>query len=89
MFINKKIFQRGAEIPVTEELGDRDKFMFNLIAMFREEELALADKFAQQLSKENPYRYGVCVSRNTENDLCPYFVYWVFDLTPLKEFVKK
>ena len=89
MFINKKIFQRGREIPVTEELEDRDKFMFNLIAMFRDEELAIAEKFAQQLSKENPYRYGVCVSRNTENDLCPYFVYWVFDLTPLKEFAKK
>lgn len=88
MFINKKIFQRGAEIPVTEELENREKYMFNLIAMFTEDELKLAEKFAQQLSRENAYRYGVCVSEQTENHITPYYVYWVFDLTPLKEMLK-
>ena len=88
MFINRKLFQRGAEIPVTEELEDQTTFMFSLIAMFRDEELELAEKFAQQLSKENPYRYGVCVSEQTENHITPYYVYWVFDLTPMKEMLK-
>lgn len=88
MFINKKLFQRGAEIPVTEELENRDKFMFSLVAAFTEDELKLAEKFAQQLSRENAYRYGVCVSEQTENHITPYYVYWVFDLTPLKEMLK-
>lgn len=88
MFINKKLFQRGREIPVTEELENRDKFMFSLVAMFTEDELKLAEKFAQQLSRENAYHYGVCVSEQTENRITPYYVYWVFDLAPLKEMLK-
>ena len=88
MFINKKFFQRGREMPITEELENRDKFMFSLVAMFTEDELKLAEKFAQQLSRENAYRYGVCVSEQTENHVTPYYVYWVFDLTPLKEMLK-
>lgn len=79
MFDNLNIYKQGEELAMPCDIDNRDKYMYLLIARF--EELHHAQRFALEESKifENKWKM-YCVAKYEHENLCPYFVYTVYNL---------